>query len=98
MVLLGSFLVTSSVIVILFAHAPRASWHHCVVRAACIAKIQYFCDSTLDLLSMLKIISSKHQLSAGTSSGASPASNSSSLVMERKAAEYPLGVCDVATF
>ena len=76
LVLLGSFLFTLSII--LFARAPHANWRRCAVRAAFIAKIQYFCESTLDLLRSLKLISSKNRLSAGTSSGASPASNSSS--------------------
>ena len=53
-------------------------WRRCAVGAAFIAKIQYFCDSKLDLLRLLKLISSKNWLLAGTSSGASPASNSSS--------------------
>ncbi len=75
LVLLGSFLFTLSIN--LFAHAPRARWRRCAVRAAYIAKIQYCCISTLDLLRSLKLISSKNRLSAETSSSASPASNSS---------------------
>ncbi len=73
LVLLGSFLLILSKI--LFACAPCASWHCCAVRAACTAKIQYFCDSKLDLMRLLKLISSKNRLLAGTSSGARPASN-----------------------
>ncbi len=76
LVLLGSFLFTLSII--LFARTPRARWCCCAVRAVFIVKIQYFCVSTLDLLRSLKLISSKNWLSAGTSSGASPASDSSS--------------------
>ena len=69
LVLLGSFLFTLSVV--LFARAPFSNWRCCAVRAAFIAKIQYCCDSTLDLLRSLKLISSRNRLSAGTSSGTS---------------------------
>jgi hypothetical protein len=61
-----------------FCLHPLARWRRCVVRAAYIAKIQYFCDSKLDWMRLLKLISSENRLLAGTSSGASPARDSSS--------------------
>ncbi len=75
-VLLGSFLFTLSSI--LLDLAPCALWHRCAVRAAFIARFQYCCVSTLELLRSLKLISSRNLLSAGTSSGAILASDSSS--------------------
>jgi hypothetical protein len=55
----------------------NADWHCCVVSAASTAKIQYFCDLMWNLKSLLKLVSNKNWLSAGTSSGAIPARDSS---------------------
>ncbi len=63
---------------ILLDLAPCALWRRCAVRAVFIARIQYCCVSTFELLRSLKLISSRNLLSAGTSSGAIPASDSSS--------------------
>jgi hypothetical protein len=63
------------------AQAPNANWRCFAASAAFTAKIQYFCDSMWNLGSSLKLISSKNWLSAGTSSRAIPARDSSSSML-----------------
>ena len=111
LVLLRSFLFTLSVV--LFARAPFSNWCCCAVRAAFIAKIQYCCDSTLDLLRSLKLI----QVEIGFWLGHLPnLVLPATLVLElsllpsscrdshfschgeKSCGLYPLGVCDVEHF
>ncbi len=60
---------------ICLARAPNAKWQLLDDSVAFTAKIQYFYDR------LLKFISKEHLLSAGTSSGATPARDSSSSII-----------------